>query len=203
MLRTTLLNRLRKLIERQTIVSLAELHARGIHHQVVRRAVDAGLLTKFSRGFYHASPDPLDLRQRIAVACTRVPRGVVCLESALRFHGVLHSKSDVIWMALDRKARKPAVEGLRFVRFSGDALTQGVVNSRIDGIPVRVYSVAKTVADCFKYRNKIGVEMAVRGLREGLRQGRCSCERVQHFARICRVSRILNSRLYNELSSYL
>lgn len=203
MSRTTLLNSLRELIERQTVVSLAELRARGIHHQVVRRAVDAGLLTKLSRGFYRASPDPLDFRQRIAVACKRVPHGVVCLESALRFHGVLDSKSDVIWMAIDRKARKPAVEGLRFVRFSGDALTQGVVNSRIDGIPVRVYSVAKTVADSFKYRNKFGLETATRSFRESFRQGKCSRERVQHFASICRVSRILNSRLYNELNSYL
>lgn len=106
-------------------------------------------------------------------------------------------------MAIDRKARKPAVEGLRFVRFSGDALTQSVVNSRIDGIPVRVYSVAKTVADCFKYRNKIVLEIATRSFRESFRQGKCSRERVQHFASICRVSRILNSRLYNELNSYL
>ena len=203
--RTPLLNRLRKLVERRTIVSLTELQARGIHHQVVRRAVDTGLLTKLSRGFYHTSSDPLDFQLRIAVACRRVPHGVVCLESAFRLHGVLDSNSDVIWMAIDRKARKPNVKGLRlhFVRFSGDALTQGVVNTRIDGIPVRVYSVAKTVADCFKYRNKIGAETAVRSFREGTRQRRCSWERVQHFARICRVSRILNSRLYNELNAHL
>ena len=94
-------------------------------------------------------------------------------------------------MAIDRKARKPVVKGLslRFVRFSGDALTQGVVNTRIDGIPVRVYSVAKTVADCLKYRNKIGLETAVRGLRESFNQRKCSRERLLHFARICRVGR--------------
>lgn len=105
--------------------------------------------------------------------------------------------SGVIWMAIDRKARKPAVKGLglRFVRFSGDALTQGVVNTRIGGVPVRVYSVAKTVADCFKYRNKIGVETAVRSLRQTISTKKCSRERLHHFAKICRVSRLLQFAL--------
>jgi predicted transcriptional regulator of viral defense system len=205
MSRTPLLDRLRELANRQTIVSLGELQDHGVHHQVVRRALDRGLLTKLDRGLYLTSADPLDFERRVLIACKRVPLGVVCLESALRFHGVLDSNSDAIWMAIDHKAREPKVKGLRFhfVRFSGDALTQGVVNTRIDGIPVRVYSVAKTVADCFKYRNKIGVETAIHNFRESLRHRRCSWERVQHFARICRVGRILDLRLYNELNAHL
>lgn len=197
--------RLQKLTDRQTIVLPGDLRENRIHHQVARRAVDLGLLTKPGRGLYLTSTGPLDFEQRLLIACRRVPRGVVCLESALRFHGILDSNSDAIWMAIDRKARKPVVKGfrLRFVRFSGDALTQGVVNMRIDGIPVRVYSVAKTVADCFKYRNKIGLETATSGFRESFRQRKCSWERVQHFAKICRVSRILNARLYQELNSCL
>src|SRR5579862_7881321 len=169
MSRTAPLDRLQELAHRQTIVSLGELRKHGIHHQIVRRALDRGLLTKIDRGWYLTSTDRPIFERRVLLACKRVPHGVVCLESALRFHGVLDSNSEVIWMAIDRKARKPVVKGLRlhFVRFSGDALTQGVVNTRIDGIPVRVYSVAKTVADCFKYRNKIGLEIATRSFREG------------------------------------
>lgn len=191
--RTPLINRLRQLADRQTIVSLGELRKDGIHHQIVKRAVDRGVLTKLDRGLYLASDRPLDLEHRIILACKRVPYGVVCLESALRFHGIVHSNSDVIWMAIDRKARKPSVKGLpfRFVRFSGDALTQGVVNTRIGGVSVRVYSVAKTVADCFKYRNKIGVETAVWSLRQSISTKKCSRERLHHFAKICRVSRLL------------
>lgn len=205
MSRTTLLNRLLTLVDGQTIVSLGELRAHGIHHQVVRRAVDLGLFAKLDRGLYLTSTGPLDFEQRILLACGRVPHGVVCLESALHFHGVLDLDSEVIWMAIDRKARKPAVKGLglRFVRFSGDALTQGVVNARVDGIPVPVYSVAKTVADCFKYRNKIGLEIVRRSFRESFRQRKCSRERLLHFAKICRVNQILNSRLCKELSSSL
>lgn len=192
MSRTTLLNRLRTLVDGQTVVSLGELREHRIHHQVVRRAVELGLLTKLDRGLYLTSTG-LDFERRIAVACKRIPHGVVCLESALRFHRVLDSNSDAIWMAIDRKAREPSVKGLplRFVRFSGDALTQGVVNTRIGGVPVRVYSVAKTVADCFKYRNKIGVETAVRSLRQSLSTKKCSRERLHHFAKVCRVSRLL------------
>jgi hypothetical protein len=96
-------------------------------------------------------------------------------------------------MAIDRKARNPARNGLRmrFVRFSGKALTQGVVNMRIDGVPVRIYSATQTVADCLKYRKKIGAEAAIQALRESIRQNKCRCERLRDFARICRVERFV------------
>jgi predicted transcriptional regulator of viral defense system len=193
MSRTPILKRLRVQPDHSGVVHASELRQLGIHHQILRRAVDRGLLTKLDRGVYLASGRPLDLKHRIMLACKRVPHGIVCLKTALRFHGILHSNSDVIWMAIDRKARKPAARGLplRFVRFSGDALTQGVVNTRIEGVPVRVYSVAKTVADCLKYRNKIGVEVTMRNLQESVRQKKCSRERLRHFARICRVEKLV------------
>lgn len=193
MSRTPLLERLETFVHRRTITSLRELREHGIHHQVVKRALDLGLLTKLDRGLYATATCTLDFQHRIAIACMCVPNGVVCLESALQFHGIVRLPSDSIWMAIDRKARKPKVKGLRlhFVRFSGDALTQGVVNTRIDGNPVRVYSVAKTVADCFKYRNKIGVETAARSFRESVDQRKCSRERLLHFAGICRVVKLV------------
>jgi hypothetical protein len=97
-------------------------------------------------------------------------------------------------MAIDRNAKKPVVDGLRvrFVRFSGDALTRGVVNLRIHGVPVRVYSVAKTLADCLKYRRKIGVKLTT-PLSESIAQRKCSKERLRHFAKICRVERLVRA----------
>jgi predicted transcriptional regulator of viral defense system len=197
MSRTPLLERLRVQPDHSGVVHASELRELGIHHQILRRAVDRGLLMKVDRGVYLASGRPLDLKHRIMLACKRVPHGIVCLETALRFHGIVHSNSDVIWMAIDRKARKPSVKGFpfRFVRFSGDALTQGVVNTRIDGVPVRIYSVAKTIADALKYRNKIGVEIAMHSLRETLQQKTCSRERLCHFAKICRVEKLLRARI--------
>jgi len=98
-------------------------------------------------------------------------------------------------MAIDPKAKKPVVNGLRlrFVRFSGQALTQGVVNSRIDGVPVRIYSAAKTIADCLKYRKKLGGNLAVKVLRESIARSKCSEQRLRHFAKICRVRKLVHA----------
>ena len=98
-------------------------------------------------------------------------------------------------MAIDPKAKKPVVNGqrLRFVRFSGQALTQGVVNTRIDGVPVRIYGAAKTIADCLKYRRKIGGKLAVKALRDSIARRKCSEQRLRHFAKICRVGKLVQA----------
>ena len=123
------------------------------------------------------------------------PNGIVCLKSAVRFHGLLPLDSASIWMAIDSKAKKPVAGGLklRFVRFSGQALTQGVENIRIDGVPVRIYSAAKTIADCLKYRKKLGGNLAVKVLRESIDRRKCSEQRLRHFARICRVRKLVHA----------
>ena len=129
------------------------------------------------------------------LACKRVPKGIVCLKSAVRFHGLLPLDSASIWMAIDPKAKKPVVNGLRsrFVRFSGQAFTQGVVNVRIDGVPVRIYSATKTIADCLKYRSKIGGNLAAKVLRESIARRKCSEQTLRHFAKICRVGKLVQA----------
>jgi predicted transcriptional regulator of viral defense system len=193
--RTPPVSRLYALAERGPVIRSSELKKFGIHRQTLKGAVDRGVLKKISWGLYVRPEIHLDLNHRVILACRRVPHGVVCLESAFCFHGVVSTKSDVIWMAISHKARKPAVTGLdiRFVRFSGQALTQGVVNTRIDGQPVRVYSVAKTVGDCLKYRRKLDGAVLSKALDEAIRQTKCSRERLLHFARICRVEKILRA----------
>src|SRR5882762_3000632 len=187
--------RIRSLADRFRVIRASELNKYRIHHQILRRALDRGTVVKLHRGLSASKEFPATLEQRIVLACKRVPHGVVCLESALEFHSLIPSASDAVWMAIDRKARKPTLNGLKvcFVRFSGRALTQGVVNTRIDGVPVRIYSVAKTIADCFKYRRKIGIETAVHALRASIRMNKCSRERLLHFADICRVGRLLRA----------
>jgi predicted transcriptional regulator of viral defense system len=129
---------LRNLADQTPVIRSADLKEHGIHRQTLRRAVGRGIVRKIDRGLYVALELLLDLKHRVILACRRVPHGIVCLGSALCFHGIISTESDVIWMAIDRKARKPAQTGLnlRFVRFSGQALTQGVTNIRIDGEPV-------------------------------------------------------------------
>jgi len=199
--RPPLLKRLCALAGDNAVIGFSDLRRRGIHHQILKRAVERGLIKKVGRGLYTAASRPLDLEHRIALACRRVPHGVVCLETALRFHGILPAESDVVWMAIDRKARKPIVKGLemRFVRFSGQALKQGVLNTRIDGEAVRIYSVAKTVADCLKYRRRIGIETAMHAFQTSRRLNKCSRERLIHFANIRRVASLI--RLSSESTS--
>jgi len=92
-------------------------------------------------------------------------------------------------MAIDSRAKKPVADGLslRFVRFSGQALTEGVVNMKLDGVPVRIYRAAKTIADCLKYRKKHGGNLAAKVLRESIARRKCSEQGLRHFAKICRV----------------
>jgi predicted transcriptional regulator of viral defense system len=193
MSRTPHSERIRSLADRFRVIRASELKKYRIHHQSLRRTLDRGILIKVHRGLYASKDLSATLDQRIVLACKRVPHGVVCLESALQFHGLIPSVSDAVWMAIDRKARKPNLNGLevRFVRFSGRALTQGVVNARIDGVSVRIYSTAKTIADCLKYRRKIGIEKALHALRAGTQLNKCSRERLLHFANICRVGKLL------------
>lgn len=193
MSRTPSLSRLRALTDRLPVIRSSKLKKYGIHRQILKRAVDRGVVRKIAWGLYVRPELPLDLEHRVMLACQRVPHGIVCLESALRLHGIFSTESDVVWMTIDCKARRPTVTGLkvRFVRFSGQALTQGVINTRIHGEAVRVYSVAKTVADCLKYRRKLDTELLLKAVDEGLRQTKCTRERLLHFARICRVEKVL------------
>ena len=186
------IDRLLAIADNRAVVRARDLSRFGIHPQILRRAVHRGLPVKIDRGLYARKDFSGSYKRQVMVACKRVPHGVVCLESALRFHRILSPGSDPICMAIHRKARKPVVKGLqlRFVRFSGQALTQGVVNMRIGGEPIRVCSVAKTVADCIKYRRQVGATLAIDALREGVAQGKCSRERLQHFAKVRRVEKL-------------
>ncbi|MFP2913171.1 hypothetical protein ACLESD_50845 [Pyxidicoccus sp. 3LFB2] len=127
-----------------------------------------------------------------AVAAKRVPHGVLCLKSALWLHG-LGAEPDKVWMAIGEKARKPRWEQppLQVVRFSGRALSEGIEQRSVYGFPVPVYSVAKTVADLFKYRNKLGYSIAVRALNDALLAGLCTQEELLRFVDLCRVGKVV------------
>jgi predicted transcriptional regulator of viral defense system len=188
------MERLVSIVENRAVVRASELYPFGVHPHDLSKAARRGLLVKIGRGLYTRRDFPSNFEHQVALACLRIPHGIVCLQSALAWHGVLPPDSGHIWMAIDRKAKKPVVDGLnlRFVRFSGDALTQGVANTKIDGVAVRIYSAAKTVADCLKYRRKIGSDLAARILQESIAGRKCSEQRLRHFAKICRVYKIVD-----------
>ncbi|MGH7285633.1 MAG: type IV toxin-antitoxin system AbiEi family antitoxin domain-containing protein [Polyangiaceae bacterium] len=130
-------------------------------------------------------------------AAARVPHGVVCLLSALRFHGIGTQNPHEVWLAIDVKAWKPVSDWppLHIVRFSGNALTYGVEAHKLEGVDVHITSREKTVADCFKYRNKIGLDIALEALREYLRSRKRSIDLLTKAAEACRVARVMRPYL--------
>lgn len=187
-----------KLAGRPGGVSARELAARGIHRQTLTRLVRAGVLERVARGSYRLpSRQPPGEHHGLALAAAIAPSGIVCLLSALQFHGIGTQQPFEVWIALDRRARKPASSypPLRVVRFGGDALKSGIERHVIEGKSVRIYGVAKTVADCFKYRNKIGMDVALEALREARRSRKASMDELWRCARIDRVANVMRPYL--------
>lgn len=182
-----------ELIREQGLVRSADLKPRGIPREYLSRLHNKGVLERASRGVYYLPDNNLTEHHSLAEAAKVVPRGVICLLTALRFHGLTTQSPYEIWVALDRKAHRPAGNGvpLRVVRFSGQALTSGVEEHLIEGIRVRIYSPAKTVADCFKYRNKIGLDVALEALRDYLKSRQSNADELWKYAKICHVSNVM------------
>lgn len=165
----------------------------GYPREYLRRLVSQAHVRRLGRGLYAAASFAGDQHQSLVEASKRVPRGVVCLVSALQFHGIGTQSPHQVWLALPRGSRRPhsAKLPLRFCMFSGPAYTFGVEAHAFTGGTVRVYSPAKTVADCFKYRRKYGLDVAVEALREGWRGRKFSMKDLAESAAVCRVSRVM------------
>jgi predicted transcriptional regulator of viral defense system len=182
-----------ELIRKQGVVRSADLRQRGIPREYLSRLHREGVLERASRGIYYLPETELTEYHSLVEAIKIAPRGIVCLLSALRFHGLTTQLPFEIWLALDRKAHRPAGDGvpLHVVRFSGRALTAGIEDHLIEGVKVPVYSPAKTVADCFKYRNKIGVDVALEALRDYRKSEGASADELWQCAKICRVANVM------------
>jgi len=174
-----------------------DLQTKGLPKDYLWRLHKQEKLEKVGRGMYAMPGAVMSEHQTVVQAALRVPHGVVCLLSALRFHDLTTQSPFEIWMAIDVKARGPKEEiiPLRIVRFSGKALTTGVETHSIEGVTVRVYNPPKTVADCFKYRNKIGLDVAIEALRDCWRKKLATSDQIWHYAKVCRVSRVIRPYL--------
>jgi predicted transcriptional regulator of viral defense system len=179
------------------VVSAADLESQGIPRARLYRLVREGLLERVDRGLYVTNDHDGTEGHALALVAKRAPCAVVCLISALQFHELTTQIAHEVWIAIPEKARRPRITHppLRIVRFSGAALSEGVEVHRIEGVPVHITSAAKTVADCFKYRNKIGLDVALEALRDAWRARKVTMEEIDRFARICRVQRIMRPYL--------
>jgi predicted transcriptional regulator of viral defense system len=186
-----------RLVRKRGILTTREVVRAGVHREILSRLVREGAVERIERARYRLPGQPITEHHGLAVAASAAPRGVICLLSALSFHGLGTQVPFEVWIAIDRRARRPTLRNppLRVVRFGGKALTQGVETHAIEGQRVRVYGVAKTIADIFKYRNKIGLDVALEALREAWRTRRFTMDDVDRFARICRVERVMRPYL--------
>ena len=149
------------------------------------------------RGLYVADGSRVTEHHTLVEAAKRVPHGVICLLSALRFHGLTTQSPHEVWIAIAHNARRPRADypAMRVVHFSGKALSYGIDEKKLEGVTVRVFGPAKTVADCFKYRNKIGLDVALEALRDCYRQGKATMDELFMAAKICRVARVIQPYL--------
>ena len=189
----TAANKLIDLVRNQGLIRPRDLAPLGIPRVSLTRAVRRGELERIGRGLYGLPGRPVSAHGSLAEVARRVPKGVVCLLSALRFHGLTTQAPFEVWLAIDNKAIAPKLDypPLRIVRFSGAALTEGVEAHVVDGVTVRVTGVAKTIADCFKYRNKIGLDVALEALREAWREKRMTSDDLWRYAKVCRVANVM------------
>jgi len=174
-----------------------DLAVYGITRAQLARLVADDLVLRLGRGIYAAAGHEPTAEHTLAHVAKRVPAAVFCLLTALRFHGLTTQSPAEVWIALAEKARRPRLDypRLRVARFSGAALTEGIDQHRAEGVTIRVYSPAKTVADCFKYRNKVGIDVAVEALRDFNRKYRGQATELARFAKICRVARVMQPYL--------
>jgi len=196
-MKTTQIERLLKFVNKKGIVRARDLDALAFPRVYLSRLVKTGNLERIGRGLYAATDANPTVNRTLAQASRCVPKGTICLLSALRFHGLTTQLPSQVWIAIDVKARAPKelLLPLCIVRFSGQALTEGVEKHTIERVSVRVYSAAKTVIDCFKYRNKIGLDIALEALRESQREKKCTMDELWYFAKACRVANVMRPYL--------
>ncbi|HUP62526.1 MAG TPA: type IV toxin-antitoxin system AbiEi family antitoxin domain-containing protein [Thermoanaerobaculia bacterium] len=182
---------------RGRLFTSAEAGAKGVHTSVLTRMTRNGVIERVARGQYRLTGAEMTRHHSLVLAATAVPDGVICLLSSLGFHDIGTQLPSEVWIARGRGTWEPHIEypRLRIVRFSGEALRAGIDEHRLEGRVVRIYSVAKTIADCFKFRNKIGLDVALEALSDAWRRRRFRMEEIERYARICRVSNVMRPYL--------
>lgn len=187
----------RVLLAAHGILRLAELRNAGVTAATVSRMEKDGEVIRLARGLYQLPDAELNANHNLAEAAKRFPKGVICLISALAFHEITDQLPQKVWMAIGRNdwTPKPGDMPIRVLRFSDDLLAESVETHVIEGVSVKVFGVAKTVADCFRHRGKIGLAVALEGLQEALRQRKATAAQIAWAANKCGVGTVIRPYL--------
>jgi predicted transcriptional regulator of viral defense system len=181
----------------QRIIRPRDLAGRGLPREYLRRLVAKGKLIRIGRGIYSPATESPTEHHSLAVVSKQVPGGVICLLSALRFHELTTQTPHEVWLAIGNKAWRPTVDsvGVRVLYYGSGSLTEGITTHTIEGVPVKIFNAAKTVADCFKHRRHVGLDVAIEALKDALRQRKATVNQIHRYAEICRVARIMRPYL--------
>lgn len=197
MLADTHAQRVLDLASRKGLLRAGDLDAIEAPRVVLTRLHAAGLLDRVGRGLYRLSSHPGSEHESLAAVATKVPQAVFCLLTALQFHELTTQLPRQIWIAMPRGSHVPRLDypPIRMVQMTGEVYSEGIETVQRDGVALRVYGVAKTVADCFKHRNKIGLDVALEALKDARAKRRVSADQLWRYAKICRVANVMRSYL--------
>lgn len=179
------------------VMKSSQLFKLGVQPRILYAMRDNGLVLQEARGLYRLANEQVWSDPDLAVVSLLIPKGVICLISALYFHQMTTQIPHEVYVALPKDSEKPRIKypPTRFFWISPEPFQAGIENHKVDSVDIRVYSVAKTIADCFKFRNSIGMDVALEALREGLRQKKATFNEIQRFAQIDRVEKIMQPYL--------
>lgn len=186
-----------KLASNQQILSAADVRKHGCSPQLLLGMYKAGKLQRLARGIYCLPDMQITEHQVVMEVCQRVPKAVLCLLTALQFHDIGTQSPHEVWIAMPEGAQSPTLDYplLRITRLRGAAYSEGIETVVKQGVAIRTYSAAKTVTDCFKFRNKIGLEVAIEALKDAWRKRKISMDEVSYYAKINRVEKVIQPYL--------
>jgi predicted transcriptional regulator of viral defense system len=185
------------LLSQKGMLRPSDLDEFGVPRVVLTRMTAKGQLEKTGRGIYRLPDSQGSEHESLATIATKVPQAVFCLLTALQFHGLTTQLPRQVWIAMPRGSHAPKIDypPIKMVQFAGEAYSEGIEVLERDQVKLRVYCVAKTVADCFKHRNKIGLDVALEALKDARSQKKASADDLWRFARICRVANVMRPYL--------
>ena len=185
------------LVKRLGLVRPKDLNQHGIPVIYLRRLLHRGELVQPARGVYAVAGHEPTLHHSLAMVSKRIPRGVVCLLSALAYHEIGTQLPSVVWLAIDQRSRPLVTTDLpaKIVRFGAQSLVEGVEEHSVEGVTTRITNPAKTVADCFKFRNKVGLDIALEALRDAWRKRKVTMVELDRFAATNRVTNVMRPYL--------
>lgn len=185
------------LANQKGLIRPIDLDALNIPRIYLTRLTASGALIKVGRGLYKLPDHMLSEYEGLAMVTKKIPQAVICLVSALQFHELTTQLPRQIWIAVPRgsNSSKISYPPIKMIQYSGESYSKGIEEHQCDQVPIKVYCIAKTIADCFKHRNKIGVDVAIEALRDARRKNKVTTEDLWRYAKICRVSNVMRPYL--------